>query len=243
MHAALSVESIVGPDGLGVTYTRAPATGSSPWIRQPGVDEAFGAVTCVLPGGHTAEGFLVEQDSSCDLFVSLQHEGMLHEVLIHAPSPVPNPAVWASLDLIAPVGGWRVTPDDFAAARSLLSGDPAAVGRVTPLIESLCSDVRFVAAVKSTHRRSVVLDWDAQGISTRWLIGGELSETNPSATVGARADHRYIDIWTATTGALAATIAQRLDRCGGVVSFDGQTYESADEVAALISMLGESLAA
>jgi hypothetical protein len=221
------IESVVGPNGLTLTYRRAP-TDAAANIAAP-ADEHSGTVAGVVPGGLMTEVRVVDDDAYTSLSFTITHDDARHDVLAIAPPGTSQSALWAAFGLIAPIGGWRLRSDHLSDANRLL---PA------PLLD----DARFTAALQATRMNAAVLMWNEEGLESGWVISGKLTDAARAATVAAKADEHHTDLWTTDAAMLTASITQRLEHCGGTVRLNDRTY-ALGSVGELVEALGAVLAA
>jgi hypothetical protein len=236
----VKTESVVGPNGLTLTYRRC-RTDDEAHRAAPAAMHSD-TVTGVVPGGLMTEVAVVDDDDYTSLSFTITHDDVRHDVLTIAPPGTARSALWAALDLIAPIGGWRLRSEHLADAHRLLERADVPLPDTAFPVAPLLDDARFTAALQATHMSTAVLMWHQQGLDSGWVISGELTDAARAATVVTKADEHHIDLWTTDAATLAASITQRLERCGGTVRLHERTYELGS-VTELIEALGAVLAA
>jgi hypothetical protein len=207
------VESVVSPVGLAVTYVRT-AIDEPPGMRvgdTEGWESAAGS--CVMPGCVPGRSTTLGSSTGRGLLAVAEHAGTRHEVLVAAGPHVAEPALWAAVDLIAPIGGWRVSVSELDAIRRREQGDDP--GERSGVVDEA------TAVVRAALEPSVILQWDELGARSLWSVASSSGHDRPSVTIAAAADAHHVDVWRTSLGALRDAIAERLHRRGGTLTVDG----------------------
>jgi hypothetical protein len=157
-----------------------------------------------------------------------------HEVLVTAWPDLPEPALWATIDLIAPIGGWRMLASEFVAARQQLRARGlTGVGQTGDEVE---------AAIEASLGPSVIAEWHEFGARTIWCVSSSAHDAELVATIVVAADDEHVDLWRSDLDTLRTSMLERLKTRGGKMVVNGRDISDVSGLDEVIALIAEAAA-